>query len=48
MHILIPWRKHLESFKKIGTKLQEELCSQDIQGKCWRTDERMDRQNLHA
>ena len=40
MHILIPWRKHMQSFKKIGTKLQEELRSQDTQGKCWRMDER--------
>ena len=28
MHISSPWRKHVESFKKIGIKLYEELCSQ--------------------
>ena len=42
MHIFIPWRKHMQSFKMIRTKLKEELRSQDIQGKCWRKDERTD------
>ena len=28
MHIFRPWRKHMQSFKKIGIKLYEELCSQ--------------------
>ena len=28
MHIFKPWRKHMQSFKKIGIKLYEELCSQ--------------------
>ena len=28
MHIFRPWRKHVQSFKKIGIKLYEELCSQ--------------------
>ena len=51
MHILTPWRKHLQSFKKIGKKLKEELRSQDTHGKCWRTDGRTDKQtdgNLRA
>ena len=55
MHILIQWLKHLQSFKKLGTKLLEELRSQDTQGKCWRTDEQTNGQsdeqtdgNLHA
>ena len=26
MHIFRPWRKHVQSFKKIGIKLYEELC----------------------
>ena len=42
MHILIPWWKHLQSFKMIGTKLYEELRSQDTQGKCWRMDRQTD------
>ena len=29
MHISRPWRKHVQSFKKIGIKLYEELRSQD-------------------
>ena len=41
IHILIPWRKHMQSFKTIGTILLEELRSQDTQGKCWRMDGRM-------
>ena len=28
MHISRPWRKHVQSFKKISIKLYEELCSQ--------------------
>ena len=28
MHIFRPWRKHVQSFKKIGIKLYEELHSQ--------------------
>ena len=28
MHIFRPWRKHVQSFKKIGIKLYEELRSQ--------------------
>ena len=28
MHIFRPWRKHVQSFKKMGTKLYEELRSQ--------------------
>ena len=28
MHIFRPWRKHMQSFKKIGIKLYEELRSQ--------------------
>ena len=28
MHISRPWRKHVQSFKKIGIKLYEELRSQ--------------------
>ena len=28
MHIFRPWRKHVQSFKKIGMKLYEELRSQ--------------------
>ena len=28
MHIFRPWRKHVQSFKKISIKLYEELCSQ--------------------
>ena len=28
MHISRPWEKHLQSFKKIGIKLYEELRSQ--------------------
>ena len=40
MHILIPWRKHMQSFKTIGTKLEEELCSRGthclyIEGEKW-------------
>ena len=31
MHIFRPWRKHVQSFKKIGIKLYEELCSQGTQ-----------------
>ena len=27
-HLQCPWRKHVQSFKKIGIKLYEELCSQ--------------------
>ena len=30
MHILIPWGKHMQSFKTIGKKLYEELRSQEI------------------
>ena len=30
MHILIPWRKHMQSFNTIGTKLWEELHSQEV------------------
>ena len=40
MNILIPWKQNLQSLKKIGTKLYEELRSQDTQNKCWRTNER--------
>ena len=29
MHIFRPWRKHVQSFKKIGIKLYEESRSQD-------------------
>ena len=28
MHISRSWRKHVQSFKKIGIKLYEEFCSQ--------------------
>ena len=28
MHIFWPWRKHVQSFKKIGIKLYEELRTQ--------------------
>ena len=42
MHILTPWRKHLQSFKKISKKLYEELRSQDTHGKCWQTDRQTD------
>ena len=28
MHIFRPWRKHVQSFKKIGIKFYEELHSQ--------------------
>ena len=31
MHSLIPWRKHMQSFKLIDTKLYEELRSQEVQ-----------------
>ena len=31
MHIFRPWGKHVQSFKKIGIKLYEELRSQDTQ-----------------
>ena len=40
MHILIPWGKHMQSFKTMGAKLQEELRSQDTHVKCWRMDGR--------
>ena len=39
MNIPIPWKKHLPSFNKIGTKgKKEELRSQDTKGNCWWTD----------
>ena len=28
MHIFRPWRKHVQSFKKVGIKLYEELRSE--------------------
>ena len=31
MHTFRPWRKHVQSFKKIGIKLYEELRSQSTQ-----------------
>ena len=42
MHIFRPWRKHMQSFKKIDIKLYEELRSQgthylDIQVKKWQS-----------
>ena len=40
MHSLIPWKKHMQSFKTIGTKLKEESRLQDTQGKVWRMDGR--------
>ena len=39
MHILTPRRNQLQSFKKSGKILHEELRSQDTHGKCWRTYE---------
>ena len=40
MHIFWPWRKHVQSFKKIGIKLYEELRSKGthclyIEGEKW-------------
>ena len=32
MHIFRPWQKHVQSFKKMGIKLYEELCSQGAHG----------------
>ena len=50
MHISRPWRKHVQSFKKISIKLCEELRSQGTHchniiiesevRKCWRTNKR--------